>query len=418
MSDSSKRMANPEDMEHLAKLFDGRGNLRDKLDEAFTRASRLGVSDKLGPLKPMQSWTSDTAIDLRRRAAILRADKGDPKAAALYAGFTAEELKGVDLPPDAMLIANASVANGDKFDTKWLERQKGETLSDWIERIKGDAVAKVTGDKNLGEVVGDYIDITAMASTVPGAFKMTAMGTLQLIKHFKSLKTPGSVEFLKAPGTTLAQLLKGQSSSRFIPASIKSLAASIGSRTPAPILDALTGKDGLAALSGRQWAWEANLLKVGKNASALSRATGASRLSAFASGAGTAMRTAGWWRAAGVGGSAVSTVIGAVDLVQEGNPVEAFKRDKAGYVAKASGVAFNASLTAAMIAPNPITIGAAVVTGAVYGVATIVDNWDTVKKFPGKVADAGAWAGKKISEGAGKLADGVKALGSALNPFD
>ena len=42
MSDSSKRMANPEDMEHLAKLFDGRGDLRDKLDEAFTRASRLG----------------------------------------------------------------------------------------------------------------------------------------------------------------------------------------------------------------------------------------------------------------------------------------------------------------------------------------------------------------------------------------
>jgi hypothetical protein len=414
MSDSSKRMANPEDMEHLAKLFDGRGNLKDKLDEAFTRATRLGVSDKLGALKPMRGWTDDTAVDLRRRAAILRADKGDPKAAALYAGFTAEELKGANLPPDAMLIANASVANGDQFDPKWLERQKGETLSDWIERIKGDAVAKVTGDKNLGEVVGDYIDITAMASTVPGAFKMTAAGTLQLIKYFKSLKNAGSVEFLKAPGTTLAQLLKGQSTSRLIPSQIRSLAASIGSRTPAPILDALTGKDSLAALSGRQWAWEANLLKVGQNASNLSRATGASRLSAFASGAGTAMRTAGWWRAAGVGGSAVSTVIGAVDLVQEGNPVDAFKRDKAGYVAKVSGVAFNASLTAAMIAPNPITIGAAVVTGAVYGVATIVDNWDTVKKFPGKVADAGAWAGEKISEGAGKLADGAKSVGKTI----
>ena len=324
----------------------------------------------------------------------------------------------LELSPDAMLIANASVANGDKFDTKWLERQKGETLSDWIERIKGDAVAKVTGDKNIGEVVGDYIDLTAMVSTVPGAFKMAAIGTGQLISHFKSLKHTGEVKFLKAPGTTLAQLLKGESTSRFIPARIKALAASIGSRTPAPILDALSGKDSLAALSGRHWAWEANLLKVSKNVSALSRATGASGLSAFASGAGSALRTAGWWRAAGVGGSAVSTVIGAADLVQEGNPVEAFKRDKAGYVAKASGVAFNASMTAAMIAPNPVTIGAAVVTGAVYGVATIVDNWEKVKEFPGKVADAGAWAGKKISEGAGKLADSAKALGSALNPFD
>ncbi|GGV77802.1 hypothetical protein GCM10010294_45980 [Streptomyces griseoloalbus] len=116
---------------------------------------------------------------------------------------------------------------------------------------------------------------------------------------------------------------------------IRSLAASIGSRTPAPILDALTGKDILAAHSGRQWAWEANLLTVGKNPGALNRATGASRLSAFASGAGTALRTGGFWRTAGIGGSAVSTVIGAVDLVQEGNFVEAFKRDKAGYVAKA-----------------------------------------------------------------------------------
>ncbi|KES07980.1 mucin-2 [Streptomyces toyocaensis] len=418
MSDSSKRMANPGDMEHLAKLLDGRGELRDKLDEAFTRAARLGVTGTLSPLKPMLSWTDDTAIDLRRRAAILRAENGDPRAAALYAGFTPEELKGANLPPDAMLIANASVANGDKFDTKWLERQKGETLQDWIDRIKGDAVAEVSGNENLGEVVEDYITLTAMTSTVPGAFKMAAMGTLDLMKYFKSLKVPGRVEFLKAPGTTLAQLLKGQSTSRFIPARIRSLAASIGARTPAPILDALTGKDSLAALSGRQWAWQANLLKVGKNAGALSRATGASRLSAFASGAGSALRTGGFWRTAGIGGSAVSTVIGAVDLAQEGHPIEAFKRDKAGYVAKASGVAFNATLTAAMVAPTPITIGAAAVTGTVYGVATIVDNWETVKEFPGKVADAGAWAGEKISEGAGKLADGAKSLGSALNPFD
>ncbi|MFD3366762.1 hypothetical protein ACFWW5_27125 [Streptomyces albidoflavus] len=104
-------------------------------------------------------------------------------------------------------------------------------------------------------------------------------------------------------------------------------------------------------------------------------------------------------------------MIGAVDVIQEGNPVEAFKRDKAGYVSKVSGVAFNASLTAAMIAPNPVTIGAAAVTGVVYGVSSIVDNWDTVKKFPGKVAEAGEWAGKKLGEGARKLT-------SALNPFD
>ncbi|GGL73542.1 hypothetical protein GCM10010129_16470 [Streptomyces fumigatiscleroticus] len=411
MGDDSKRMANPEDIEHLAKLLDGRGKLRDRLDEAFTRASHLGVRDKLSPLKPMHTWTTETATDLRRRAAILRADNGDPMAAALYAGFKPEDLKGGQLPPDAMLIANASVANGDKFDTAWLKRKPGETYQDWLQRIPGDAVAKVSGNENLGEVVADYIDLTALASTVPGAFKMAAAGTLSLIKRFKK------GDLMKAPGTTLAQILKGKPPS-YIPARVARLGASIGARTPAPILDVLAGKDSLAGLSGRQWAWEANLLKVGKNAGALSRATGAGRLGALASGAGTALRTAGWWRAAGIGGSIVATGVGAFDVWQEGNPVEAFKRDKAGYVSKVSGVAFNASLTAAMVAPNPVTIGAAVVTGAVYGVATIVDNWDTVKKFPGKVAEAGAWAGKKVAEGAGKLAEGAKKLGSALNPFD
>jgi len=408
MSDSSKRMANPDDLEHLAKLFDGRGHLRDRLDEAFTRASNLGVRDKLSPLKPMMGWTDDTAVDLRRRAAILRAENGDPKAAALYAGFKPEELKGANLPPEAMLIANASVADGDKFDSAWLKRKPGETYQDWLQRIPGDAVAKVSGDENLGEVVGDYINLTALASTVPGAFKMAAAGTLHLIKYFKN----GT--FLKAPGTTLAQILKGRAPS-YIPARIAQLGARIGARTPSAILDIFAGSDKLAQIhGGKLWAWEANVLKVGKNAGAASRVAGASRLGAFASGAGATLRTAGWWRAAGIAGGVVSTGIGIIDVAQEGNPAAAFRRDGAGYVAKVSGTAFNASLTAAMIAPNPVTIGAAVVTGAVYGVATIVDNWDTVKKFPGKVADAGRWAGKKMGEGAGKLVDGAKNVGKTI----
>lgn len=279
MSDSSKRMANPSDLEHLAKLLDGRGGgMRAKLDEAFTRASQLGVRDRLSPLKPMMTWTDDTAVDLRRRAAVLRAENGDPKAAALYAGFKPEELKGVGLSPEAMLIANASIANGDQFDPGWLKRKPGETYQDWLQRIPSDAVAKVSGDENLGEVVGDYINITALASTVPGAFKIVAAGTVGLIKYFKT----GT--FLKAPGTTLAQILKGRAPS-YIPARIAQLGARIGSSTPSVVLNVLTGSDKLAQIhGGKLWAWEANLLKVGKNAGAASRVAGASRLGAFTSG--------------------------------------------------------------------------------------------------------------------------------------
>ncbi|MVO83851.1 mucin-2 [Streptomyces sp. p1417] len=412
MTDDSMRLAKPTDLEQLAKLIDGRGNLQDRLDEAFTRASNLGVRDKLAPISPMTSWVTKTAPDLRKRAAIIRAGDGDPLAAALYAGFTPEQLKGVDLPPDTMLIANASVANGDKFDPGWLKRQDGETLNDWLTRIKGEAVAKVTNNKNAGEVVSDYIELTALASTMPQVFKMSVLGTMKLIKHFKH------GEFLKAPGTTLSQLLRGQSPSKFTPASVVRMGARIGARIPAPILDALAGKNSLAILDGKRWAWEANLLKVGKNASNLQRIGGAGRLAAFTTGAGTALRTGGFWRVAGVGGGVVSTAMGAFDVVQQGNPVEAFKRDKAGYVSDVSGTLFNASLTAAMVAPTPWTLGAAAVTGAVYGVSSIIDNWDKVKKFPGKVADAGRWAGKKVGEGVDKLKEGGKKLVSGLNPFD
>ncbi|MFE1254429.1 mucin-2 [Streptomyces fungicidicus] len=412
MSDSSKRMANPSDLEHLAKLLDGRGRLGDKLDEAFTRASRLGVEGKLSVLKPLRSWTGDTAVDLRRRGAILRAEKGDPQAAALYAGFKPEDFKGLALPPDAMLIANAAIASGDKFDAAWLKREPGETYQDWLQRIPGDAAAKVSGDENIGEMVGDYIELTALASTVPGAFKVAALGTLSLIKRFKH------GDFMKAPGTTLAQILKGRPPS-LLPARIARLGAQIGRSTPPVVLDVLTGSDRLAQLhGGRLYAWEANLLKVGNNVRSASRAAGASRLGALRSGAGAALRTGGWWRAAGIGGSIVAVGVGAFDVWQEGHPADAFRRDKLGYVSKVSGVAFNTSLTAAMVAPNPVTIGAAVVTGAVYGGVTLWQNRDKIREFPGKVADAGAWAGKKVAEGAAKLADGAKKLGSALNPFD
>ncbi|UYM23038.1 hypothetical protein OIM90_30435 [Streptomyces sp. AD16] len=42
-------MANPEDLEYLAKLLDGRDGLADRLDEAFTRAAQLGVTGHLAP---------------------------------------------------------------------------------------------------------------------------------------------------------------------------------------------------------------------------------------------------------------------------------------------------------------------------------------------------------------------------------
>lgn len=211
--------------------------------------------------------------------------------------------------------------------------------------------------------------------------------------------------------------MKGQGSS-IIPARTRALAFAIGSRIPTPLLNSLAGSDRLAQLhGGKLWAWEANLLKVAKNVGVAEKAAGVGKLGQVTSGVTAATRTAGLWRATGVAGGVFATGAGAWELYQKGNVATAFRKDKAGYIADASGVAFNASLTAAMIAPNPVTIGATVVTGAVYGVSSIVDNWNKVKQFPGKVADAGRWTGRQAEKGFNKAVGGAKRLGKALNPF-
>ena len=87
------RNVNPDDLDQLAKLLDGRGGVQDKVDEAFTRASRLGVTSKLTTLKPLSGWVKDTAPDLRKRAVYARLESGDPQAGLMWAGFSAKEIE-------------------------------------------------------------------------------------------------------------------------------------------------------------------------------------------------------------------------------------------------------------------------------------------------------------------------------------
>ncbi|MFF3519399.1 hypothetical protein ACFY1Q_00605 [Streptomyces albidoflavus] len=136
MTGKPNRLVNPKDLEQLAKLLDGRGGLADKLDEAFTRASTLGVSGKLSSLRPMRTWVSDTGPELRKKAAYACLEDGDPLAGLLLAGFTPEQLKDrKNLPPDLLLVANAAAANEGELDNDWLKKKDGETLDDWLVRV-------------------------------------------------------------------------------------------------------------------------------------------------------------------------------------------------------------------------------------------------------------------------------------------
>ncbi|MFG1805518.1 hypothetical protein [Streptomyces sp. NPDC049040] len=65
------RSVEPEDLEQSATLLDGAdpASLKNGTDSAFSRAATLGVTSKPAGLRPMAAWVTETAPDLRRRAA-------------------------------------------------------------------------------------------------------------------------------------------------------------------------------------------------------------------------------------------------------------------------------------------------------------------------------------------------------------
>jgi len=115
----------------------------------------------------------------------------------------------------------------------------------------------------------------------------------------------------------------------------------------------------------------------------------------------------GAMRTLGVVGGVVNTGIGVHDLIQQGNPVEAFKRDGAAYVADVAETAFSASTTAFLVAPNPVTAGLAVGTGLVWAGAEVVDHWDEISETASDVQDEISETASDVWDGAGDVASDV-----------
>ncbi|MBB5934690.1 PE-PGRS family protein [Streptomyces zagrosensis] len=467
------RNVNPGDLEHLAKLIDGRGGVDDKLREAFTRATTLGVSDRLAALKPLTTWVTDSASDLRKRAAFARLEDGDPEAGLRWAGFTDEDLKKYKdegLTPDALLLANSIAASNDP-QAKAFERQSNESLNDWLDRIKAHAIGKIPGlqphESTIQTMIGLYgdwksVNGTAAVITIQSAVLTKVLvgnsitkGALRTWKTRLGVALRGSgnshiqkagnalvklklpIRSLSAPGSWLPSKLT-QWANR-VPGTSGMIADRTGQafdaarRLPfmnSPIwrgltankaINAIVGSDTLAARfaglthSGQPVARAANasLYKVTKNVFTRGRAAGWTRSTALVKGLAGAGKVSGALRGLGVVGGVASTGFSAANVISQGNPVKAFQRNGAGYVADVAEVGFNASLTASMVAPNPYTIGAAVVFGGVYVGAKVVEHWDDVKSG---ASTAAKWTGNKAKELGSSALNKGKSLAKKANP--
>ncbi|MGW8560233.1 PE-PGRS family protein [Streptomyces albidoflavus] len=459
-------MANPEGLECLAKLLDGRDGLADRLDESFTRAAQLGVTGHLAPLKPMRPWARDQAKDLRMRALRLRLENGDPTAGLLLVGATPKELEkyGPKITPETFLLAN-SVAASDAPEAKKLGRRKGEMFGDWIARLEAHALVQVPGvnlhEQSLAEFIkigGDALNVAAAAQTVVGSGaswtnvmvgNAVKVGRLGPVKE--ALQTrwgePGSnfvhrwasrrlgrynptIRSLSAPGSWLpGQLgnMAARSPAYQMVADVPFTSGALGDHwgsgmdaarrnrfmqvrllrrfTPNQALNFFAGSDEAARRYGGSThsgqavtrAGQASLWKVGREG-----------------GFRAAVKTAGVWRGMGVVGSLSATGFTVANIATMDHGKE-WKKSRAGYAANYAEFAFNASLTAATVAPNPVSVGLAVGTGVVYGGLKAVEHWDDVKKGAGKAVD---WIGEKASDAGAGILDGAKKLSSALNPFD
>lgn len=109
-------------------------------------------------------------------------------------------------------------------------------------------------------------------------------------------------------------------------------------------------------------------------------------------------------RGLGIAGGVTTGVVGTVDLVRQGNPVEAFRRDGAGYVADVAGAAFGYSSAAFLVAPNPVTGAVMVGTGVVWLGA---EAWDKREDIVDAWNGAREWTGERLSGIGGAAGDVV-----------
>ncbi|WP_203885695.1 hypothetical protein [Planotetraspora kaengkrachanensis] len=408
----------------------------------------------------MPRWGTDTSKDLTKRAALGRLSTGDPFSGLAWAGFDPVEIaaSGDKLDPTTLVFINTVADWANKTGNITFERQSGESLDDYLKRLEAGVITKVIPDlkpheETLAQVLEIAGDVRGVTTTGPIVIAQGASLSRLLLNNYawrplSNLATGGrwtlQTRSAASPGTGVASLTRqlfmksglyrdyvsmlpeymemdqvgraADAGRALLGARVNSfLNMTFGNTELAKAL-AVTTHSGVPVKAAGQasllkvWAGTADSTRLANAARALNvDAAALSRLGSMGR-LGLVAKSAGALRTLGVVGGVASTLYSGANVISQGNPVDAFKRNGAGYVADVAELGFNASLTAAMVCPNPVTIGATVVFGAVYVGAKVVEHWDDIKDGAKKVGDA-------IGDGAKKVGDGAKKLFKSLNPF-
>lgn len=372
--------------------WDGSQNFSDWLEKVEARAlEHLPLLDGRGELIEKGIHAFDEYQDLLQAGGMASLAVANLSKTQAYSLLFKVTSRWGDLGVDALR------ANGMAREAEWL--RKGITAVDslylsgkrtlfapgtTLPWLKAQAVKYILKSQTFDEALA-----AARAATVPGA------ETAQLTRWAQFLNTP----FIRDNTDRLVDLAKSPAVGR-----IANITGHVFGRPwQTEIVNAAGQTEKIVVARNAT-----NLLKVGR-----------------VSGLLEAGKVAGGLRVLGIAGSAFATFdsgMGLWNSVASGELAhdwtEGGAHGKAKVIGDVAELAFNGSLTAAMIAPSPVTWGAVAVTGVVYGGARLVEHWDDVTDA---VSDAADWTGDKISDAADAvgdtISDGFDAVkDSKLNP--
>jgi hypothetical protein len=347
-------------------------------DPDFAKGVRESEQSWADYIKSCVKAVDDADKDLQKDLEAVVKDSGGGKNDGTTGGFNG----------DAAAVAQADdKQRRDRMDLSSFAMRDDETLDDWLARIQRDGVEKLTGNKQLADLLAGVQKGTVTAGAFALALGTSVKSGFKLFQYLKDGKR------VTAPGTFLT--------SRINERMMLAGANSVWSKLPPNLVSALTGSEEAAAFGGY-------LTKNNRYFIPTAAETNLARV-AQQGGLANAAKAAGWIRGAGVVGSAAATVYGVANLATYNTDM--IKADPSKFATDLSGTAFNASLTALAVAPNPITAGVAIGTGLVYGGCLI---WDNREAIGDGLEKAGDWVGDRAED----LGSGLKKVGSALNPFD
>lgn len=421
------------DPEHLTALAGDLRRYRGRVDDLLAQARALDAGADVAGLAGAPAWAGRTASDLDGRVALLRLTDRTVLDGLDRLGLRPRDLAGSARPIATTLSDVALALQLEPVGPTSRARRPNEALDDWALRVLGDEVERYSR-LPLAPLVTTALDWYGTYGDLLASWAATTTAVSKLAKWSLS---PTLVRMLEAqwvkdavPGMAYDWVLGkargfgALTAPGFAPAwwiregmtwlepweylqnpTLARLARYTGNVFGRPWIDPRLPLD-VATGVGKVGRGASNLVTVARNP-----LPGLSRTASVA-------RTAGLLRGLGVVGGVASTAFDVANVAAQGNPVEALKREGAGYVADLAKTGFDASLTAAIVAPNPVTWGAVAVTGTVWAGAEVVDRWDDVTAAADTAAD---WAGDALGGAAdavgGAVSSGLDTVkDSPVNP--